>query len=115
MSDDIVHVIFGATVLILWRLDRLGRQLEAVCANIKINLATTQERSDFFLNEWKENRHQTTKIKGSSSSFGALSLLQFLFGGSCDIKKEAVAPHDRVRIRYRGGRAHPGRAGVYQK
>ena len=28
MSDDIVYVIFGATVLIL--LDRLGRQLEAV-------------------------------------------------------------------------------------
>ena len=48
ISDDIVYVIFGATVLILWRLDRLGRQLEAVCANIKINLATTQERSDFF-------------------------------------------------------------------
>ena len=61
MSDDIVYVIFGATVLILWRLDRLGRQLEAVCGNIKINLATTQERSDFFLNEWKENRHQDNK------------------------------------------------------
>jgi hypothetical protein len=61
MSNDIVWVIFGATALILWRLDRLGKQLEAVCNIIKIDLAPTSERADEFSSEWKETRLQYKK------------------------------------------------------
>jgi hypothetical protein len=42
-------------------LDRLGRQLEAVCSNIKVELAPSEDRSDKFLNEWKETRRQEAK------------------------------------------------------
>jgi hypothetical protein len=61
MGDDIVYVIFGATLVILWRLDRLGKQLEAVMHNILIDLAPTPEKADQFQNEWKETKSQYKK------------------------------------------------------
>jgi hypothetical protein len=62
MPDNwIIYAIIGATGLIWWRMDRLGRQLEAVCANIKAELSPNPERGDEIIREWKENRDEERK------------------------------------------------------
>lgn len=54
MSDETGIIIFGL-LFVLWRLDRLGKQLEAVCTNIKAELAPTEERRNEIIHEWKES------------------------------------------------------------
>jgi hypothetical protein len=45
MSNDwMIYVVVGSVVLLMFRLDRLGKQLEAVCANIKSELAPSEDR-----------------------------------------------------------------------
>jgi hypothetical protein len=61
MTDDwTIYVILGCAFYIVWRIDRLGRQLEAVCANIKAELSSP-DRADEILREWKEEKNQQAK------------------------------------------------------
>jgi hypothetical protein len=62
MHDDwTMYAILFAAGLFWWRLDRLGRQLEAVCANIKAELSPDPERGREILREWKEGRDEERK------------------------------------------------------
>jgi hypothetical protein len=63
MSDEhwTVFIIFGVAMVIMARLDRLGKQLEAVCAQVMSTLARTQDERDGILREWRENKHQEAK------------------------------------------------------
>jgi hypothetical protein len=61
MSDEhwTIFVIVGViAVMIMARLDRLGKQLEAVSAIIRSDLARTEEERDGVLREWKEDKQQ---------------------------------------------------------
>jgi hypothetical protein len=58
----ILSAVVVATVL--WRLDRIGKQIEAVCANIKVEVAElvgNEERASETLREWKEGKTQAAK------------------------------------------------------
>jgi hypothetical protein len=64
MSDEhwTIFVIVGViAVMIMARLDRLGKQLEAVNAIIRSDLARTEEERDGVLGEWKEDKQQAAK------------------------------------------------------
>ncbi len=59
--DILLVIAFG---YVLWRLDRIGRQIEAVSADIKVEVAEllgNEERASETLREWKENKQQATK------------------------------------------------------
>jgi hypothetical protein len=61
MSDDhwIIFIIVGVMgTMIMARLDRLGKQVEAVSAIIRSDLARTEGERDNILREWKENQQQ---------------------------------------------------------
>lgn len=65
-----VGIIIGIAVMLMHRLDRLGKQLEAVNAMIRADVARTKEDRDEVLEEWKENKKQTVKderLPGHSS------------------------------------------------
>ena len=64
MSDEhwtLYIIIFAATALLMARLDRLGKQLEAVSTLIRSDVARTKEQCDEIHREWKENQQQATK------------------------------------------------------
>jgi hypothetical protein len=62
MSNDWIVYGLGASVfLLMWRLDRLGKQLEAVCAIIRIDLAPSEARRGKFLTERKQAREDAAK------------------------------------------------------
>jgi hypothetical protein len=64
MSDEhwaIIIIVWVMTTYILARLDRLGKQVEAVSAMIRSDIARTQEERDVIMREWKENQQQTAK------------------------------------------------------
>jgi hypothetical protein len=49
---------------VLWRLDRIGRQIEAVSPDIRVEVAEllgNEDRANETLREWKENREQAAK------------------------------------------------------
>ena len=54
-------IIVVASVLML-RLDRLGKQLEAVSAMIRADLARTEEQRSEILQEWKETKKQADLV-----------------------------------------------------
>ena len=60
-TDWTIYVVIGAAFMILWRLDRLGKQLEAICANIKEELTPDEDRKHEILSEWMESKKQQTK------------------------------------------------------
>lgn len=53
-------IIVVASVLML-RFDRLGKQLEAVSAMIRADLARTEEQRSEILQEWKKTKKQAAK------------------------------------------------------
>jgi hypothetical protein len=62
MSNDwTIYVVVGSVVLLMLRLDRLGKQLEAVCANIKSELAPSEDRRREILSEWKAEKDEAAK------------------------------------------------------
>jgi hypothetical protein len=64
MTDEqwtFIFIIFVGVMLIMARLDRLGRQLEAVSALIRSDVARTQEERDEVMRDWKENKQQEAK------------------------------------------------------
>jgi len=60
MSEQF-YVIVGCLVLVMYRLDLLSKQVEAVCASIKAELATDPDREREILREWKDNQTQAAK------------------------------------------------------
>ena len=62
MSNDwTIYVIIGAAFMVLARLDRLAKQLEAVNADIKAELAPNELRAREILSEWREARQEAAK------------------------------------------------------
>jgi hypothetical protein len=61
MSDECWMITVVVSVLIMARLDRLGRQLEAVSAIIRSDLARTEEERDEVWREWKDNKQQAAR------------------------------------------------------
>ena len=59
MSND--WVVLFAILLVLLRLDRLGKQLEAMCANIRAELAPTEDRGRELVTEWRDIQRQQAK------------------------------------------------------
>jgi hypothetical protein len=62
MSNDwTIYVIIGAAFMVLARLDRLAKQLEAVNADIKAELAPNELRAREILSEWREAKQEAAK------------------------------------------------------
>jgi hypothetical protein len=63
MGDDwpLYILVFGSVGLVMVRLDRLSRQLDAVCASIKEELVPDEERKREILEEWKNDRREAAK------------------------------------------------------
>ena len=53
--------IAGWVILVMARLDRLGKQLEAVSASIKHDLEPDADRKKEIMREWKESEKQQAK------------------------------------------------------
>jgi hypothetical protein len=53
--------IAGGVVLVMARLDRLGKQLEAVLASIRYDLELDPDRKKEIMREWKESEKQQAK------------------------------------------------------
>jgi hypothetical protein len=57
-----VQFIVGCLVLVvLYRLDQLSRQVEAVCVSIKAQLAPDPDGEREILREWKDSQAQAAK------------------------------------------------------
>jgi gas vesicle protein len=54
-------IIIGVASVLMLRLDRLGKQLEAVNATIRADLARTEEERSEILQGWKEAKKQAAK------------------------------------------------------
>ena len=57
-------LLFCAFGYVLWRLDRIGKQIEAVSADTRMEVAEllgNEERANETLREWKENKQQAAK------------------------------------------------------
>jgi hypothetical protein len=64
MSDEhwMIFVVVGLlTAMIMARLDRLGKQLEAVSVLVRSDLARTEEQRDEILRDWKDNKQQAAR------------------------------------------------------
>jgi hypothetical protein len=62
MSNDwTIFVVVCSVVLLMRRFDRLGKQLEAVCANIKLELSPSEDRRREILSEWKQEKDEAAK------------------------------------------------------
>ena len=59
MNSWDVLAIAGAFLLVMFGLQRLGRQLEAVSYSIREELQTDQDRKDELLREWMEERDRS--------------------------------------------------------
>jgi hypothetical protein len=54
-------LVFRSVAMVLVRLDQLGKQLEAVCADIKKELVHGPERKEEILRKWLESRKSQGK------------------------------------------------------
>jgi hypothetical protein len=54
-------IIIVVAAVLMFRLDRLGKQLEAVSAMIRADLTRTEEERGEILQEWKETKKQAAK------------------------------------------------------
>lgn len=62
MSNDWpFYVLIGCMFFFMFRLERLGKQIEAVCANIKAELSPSEAGRRQILDEWKETRADAAK------------------------------------------------------
>jgi hypothetical protein len=58
---DVYILVFIMAVVVMARLDRLGKQIEAVHVSIKADLARTDDDRQEIIDNWKENRTQEAK------------------------------------------------------
>ncbi len=61
MENWTLGIIIGIAAMLMHRLDRLGKQLEAVNAMIRADVARTGEERKEILHEWRENKKQAAK------------------------------------------------------
>jgi hypothetical protein len=61
MENWTLGIIIGIAAMLMHRLDRLGKQLEAVNAMIRADISRTEEERNEILQEWKENKKQAAK------------------------------------------------------
>ncbi|XSC42000.1 hypothetical protein ACF1BQ_025575 [Bradyrhizobium sp. RDT10] len=86
MSDErwMIFVVVGVlTAMIMARLDRLGKQIEAVSVMIRSDLARSGEERDEVIQEWNDNKQQAAKDARQFWAFwgivGAAALGWYLF------------------------------------
>jgi transposase len=72
--------VFIMAAIVMARLDRLGKQLEAVKADIRAAVARSEDERMEILREWKESQKQAAKATGSSGFFEGSSALLGSFG-----------------------------------
>jgi hypothetical protein len=61
-NDWAIYIfVFIMAAIVMARLDRLGRQLEAVSADIRADVARTEDERMEILSEWKEAQKQAAK------------------------------------------------------
>jgi hypothetical protein len=61
-NDWAVYIfVFVIAAIVLARLDRLGKQLEAVCAEIRADVARTEDDRTEILTEWKQAQKDAAK------------------------------------------------------
>lgn len=62
MTDSwLAFFVFGLACVLWWRMDRLGRQLEAETASIRAELAPNDDRKREILAEWIESQKGAAK------------------------------------------------------
>jgi hypothetical protein len=78
-------VVFGFALLIMRRLDRLGKQIEAVCQVVQLEVAQAlhnEDREDELRTEWRELRDGEAKARRQFWWFwgviGAIAIAWFL-------------------------------------
>jgi len=79
MTDEMALIIF-IFLAVMWRLDRLGKQLEAVCTNIKVELTPDHERKRELTNEWKESTGWQNKDARQSFIFWGVVIAGLIAG-----------------------------------
>jgi len=61
-NDWAIYIfVFVMAAIVMVRLDRLGRQLEAVCASIRADVARTEDDREEILSEWKQATKDAAK------------------------------------------------------
>jgi hypothetical protein len=61
-NDWSVYIfVFAMAAIVLARLDRLGKQLEAVSTSIRADVARTKEDRQEILDDWKQSRKEAAK------------------------------------------------------
>jgi hypothetical protein len=61
-SDWALYVlVFVTAAIVLARLDRLGKQLEAVCALIRADVARTEDDRKEIMDDWKQAKKDSAK------------------------------------------------------
>jgi hypothetical protein len=61
MENWTLGIVIGMAAMLMHRLFRLGKQLDAVNAMIRADVARSAEDRDEILQEWKENKKQAAK------------------------------------------------------
>jgi hypothetical protein len=63
MGSDwsIYGFVFVMAAILMVRLDRLGKQLEAIGVSIRADFARTEEERSEIINDWKEGKKQATR------------------------------------------------------
>jgi hypothetical protein len=87
VSDEhtwaIIIFVGVMAIMIMARLDRLGKQVEGTYELIRHDLARTDEERDDILREWRENKQQEAKAARQFWTFwiivGAVALGWFVF------------------------------------
>jgi hypothetical protein len=70
-GQDWPYVIFGVAALVMWRLDRLGKQIEAARDYLLVELGNEETKSETLRSrEWEKAERK--KRGGSFGCFGAL-------------------------------------------
>ena len=76
--------VFAMAAIVIARLDRLGRQIEAVSADIRADVARTREEREEILSEWKEAQKDAAKDARQFWIFWGIGGHEDLsFTGSC--------------------------------
>lgn len=85
MNDQyfwIVVAVFVAAAMIMTRLDRMGRQIEAVYTLLRADLPRNAGERDEILAEWRDTRKQEAKDRRNSWLFwGAIAAALLVWHG----------------------------------
>jgi hypothetical protein len=75
MSNEwTIYVLLGCVIVLMFRLDRLGRQVEAVCFDIKYELSPSEDRREEMLSERKSMKAEAAKEKRQQLIGGGIVL-----------------------------------------